>query len=194
MNDIEKYLLENVQYSAKHGTFKKRHSGFVITPRDQKGYQNYNIVIENKKDNILINEPAWRVAFLLTDNVFPNHFDTVKFKDGNTNNFEFNNLELIKYFEDDMSIVDFCFDHNLRYGTVLKIMRDSKCVYRQGKTCKSKYYLKSDLMAKCKHLFVKETRNFTKKPKPNYKIDLHDLTRQFLSTHFITPTRWGMTL
>ena len=31
----------------------------------------------------------------------------MKFKDGNTNNFAFNNLELIKYFEDDMSIVDF---------------------------------------------------------------------------------------
>ena len=195
MTEIEKYLLENVQYNGRTGVFKKRHSGFVITPREQKCYQNYHIVIESKREDI-INEPAWRVAFLLVDNVFPHHLDTVKFKDGDPNNFKFNNLELIKYYEDDMSIVDFCFDNNLRYNTVLNIMRESKCVYRQGKTCKTKFYLKSDLMIKCKHLFTNETRNFVKKPKqkPNHKIDLHDLTRQFLSTHFITPTRWGMTL
>ena len=104
------------------------------------------------------------------------------------------NLELIKYFDDESSIKDFCFDHNLKFITVVKLMKGSKYVERSGTTSKIRYYLKSDLIEKCKHLFNKESRVISKKEKQNYQLTLCDLTRKFLSTHFITPTRWGMTL
>jgi hypothetical protein len=127
---------------------------------------------------------------------YPEHTDAVEYLDGNPCNLSISNIKVIKAGEDEMTMIDFCDENDLRYPSVSALMRGEPFIRRIENGYSRAYFKKSLLEQNCAKLLAKKQRDEETRSKPKRPMgkrrNAHFM--EFLRTHYLVPKRWEMTL
>jgi hypothetical protein len=139
---------------------------------------------------------AWKIAVFLAYGWYPEHTDAVEYLDGNPCNLSINNIKVIKAGEDEMTMIDFCDENDLRYPSVSALMRGEPFIRRIENGYSRAYFRKSLLEANCAKLMAKKQRDEETRSKPKRPMGKrrNEHFMEFLRTHYLVPKRWEMTL
>lgn len=194
MNDKDLDIVrEAVKYNSVTGHFYK---GGASTPAAL-NWKNKNATINVKKSGLHTNFLAWKVAVFLAYGWYPAHTDAVEYLDDNPTNLRISNIRVIKASEDEMTMIDFCDENDLRYPSVSALMRGEPFTRRVENGYSRAYFSKSLLEANCAKLLAKRTRDEEIREKPKKRPmgkRRNEHFMEFLRTHTIVPKGWEMTL
>jgi hypothetical protein len=193
MNDKDLDIVrEAVKYNSTTGHFYK---GGASTPAAL-NWKNKNATINVKKSGLHSNFLAWKVAVFLAYGWYPAHTDAVEYLDDNPTNLRISNIRVIKASEDEMTMIDFCDDNDLRYPSVSALMRGEPFTRRIENGYSRAYFRKNLLEQNCAKLLAKRTREEEIRAKPKRPMGRrkNEHFMEFLRTHYLVPKGWELTL
>jgi hypothetical protein len=182
-----------IRYNSNTGHFFK---GGANTPAAL-SWKNKNATINVKKSGMHSYFLAWRIAVFLAYGWYPEHTDAVEYLDGNPCNLSISNIKVIKAGEDEMTMIDFCDENDLRYPSVSALMRGEPFIRRVENGYSRAYFNKKLLEANCAKLLAKKLRDEEIREKPRTRPmgrRRNEHFMEFLRTHTIVPKGWEMTL
>jgi hypothetical protein len=182
-----------IRYNSNTGHFYK---GGANTPAAL-NWKNKNATINVKKSGMHSYFLAWKIAVFLAYGWYPEHTDAVEYLDGNPCNLSISNIKVIKAGEDEMTMIDFCDENDLRYPSVSALMRGEPFIRRIENGYSRAYFRKSLLEANCAKLMAKKQRDEEIRAKPKRPMGRrrkNEHFMEFLRTHYLVPKRWEMTL
>lgn len=195
-------LKESIAYEKETGNFY-RLLGYKKHKKSALFCKNYHATIKIARQNYVKYHNAWRVAVYFSHGYYPAFEDAVVFIDGNKENFRIDNILVIHPSEDECTVLDFSSEHNLSVQTVNHRMINEVRILRTIKNNAVYFYKKDDFMRKCGDLINKRKKLNDDNDDDVYikkQVVLDDTTRKnktirlFLATHFLTPSKWEMTL
>jgi hypothetical protein len=181
-----------IRYNSTTGHFYK---GGANTPAAL-SWKNKNATINVKKSGMHSYFLAWKIAVFLAYGWYPEHTDAVEYLDGNPCNLSISNIKVIKAGEDEMTMIDFCDENDLRYPSVSALMRGEPFIRRIENGYSRAYFKKSLLEQNCAKLLAKKQRDEETRSKPKRPMGRrrNEHFMEFLRTHYLVPKRWEMTL